>query len=93
MELHYFPKLAGEFFIFESELEDYSQVHAAPAGEYLRLQIESKKGRDYEWVVHHAERPSDVSGGSWRYDAARKNLHIRCRVEAGGDLILNVAFD
>ncbi|MCZ2075111.1 MAG: hypothetical protein LC130_08935 [Bryobacterales bacterium] len=93
MELHYFPKLAGEFFIFESELEDYSQVHAAPAGEYLRLQIASKKGRDYEWVVHHAERPSDVSGGSWRYDAARKNLHIRCRVEAGGDLILNVAFD
>jgi alpha-glucosidase (family GH31 glycosyl hydrolase) len=93
MELHYFPKSSGEFFIFESDIEDYSQVHAAPAGDYLRLQIEPKKTRDYEWIVHHTNRPSHVSSGSWRYDAQRRNLHVRCRAQAGEDYIVNVAFD
>jgi len=92
IELHYFPRLAGEFFIFETDLEDYTQVHAAPAGEYIRLEIESKKTRDYEWVVHHLDRPREVSRGQWRYDEAGRNLHVRCRVEAGEDHIINISF-
>jgi hypothetical protein len=52
--LHYFPKLAAEFFMHEEGLDDFSQFHAAPALEVVRLEIESLKARDYEWVVHHA---------------------------------------
>ncbi len=92
IDLHYFPKLAGEFFLFESDLEDYSQVHAAPAGEYMRLEIESKKAREYEWVVHHLDRPQSVSRGEWRYDEASRNLHVRCRVQAGEDYVVNISF-
>jgi len=91
MVLHYFPRLGGEFFIYESDLEDYSQVHAAPAGSYLRLEIESKKTREYEWIVHHVERPKAVSAGLWRYDDALRNLHVGCRARAGEDLIVNIA--
>jgi Glycosyl hydrolases family 31 len=92
IELHYFPRLAGEFFIFESDLEDYSQVHAAPAGDYMRLEIESKKTRAYEWVVHHLDRPRAVSRGVWRYDEAWRNLHVRCQVQAGEDHVINISF-
>ena len=93
MELHYFPRLGGEFFLFESDLGEYSQVHAGPAGDYMRLEIESKKDRDYEWVVHHSERPKKVVAGgdayaqvasrdrlrarAWYYDVRSKNLHVR----------------
>src|SRR5437016_1799982 len=58
MALHYFPKLGAEFFLIDSE--GWTQVHAAPAGDVMRLQIESKKAREYEWVVHHVERPAKV---------------------------------
>jgi hypothetical protein len=104
MKLHYFPRLGGEFFLFENDLEEYSQVHAAPAGDFVRLEIESRKDRDYEWVVHHIGRPGSVEGfaevrssgllraGAWFYDARNRNLHVRTLARAGEDRIINVAF-
>jgi hypothetical protein len=105
--LHYFPTLAAEFFLLESDIGDYSQVHAAPAADIMRLEIETKKDRDYQWVVHHIEKPASVgfqnakyraapslatmADGMWFYDAARKNLHVRVRVKAEQDSIVNVA--
>ena len=106
MALHYFPSLGAEFFLLESAVADWSQVHAAPAGDILRLEIESKVERDYQWVVHHVERPAEVgfeerkygevdapaalSDGTWFYDAAQKNLHVRVRVAAGDDCVIHV---
>ncbi len=104
MSLHYFPRLGGEFFLFENDLEEYSQVHAAPAGDFLRLEIESHKDRAYEWVVHHIDRPKSVEGfaevrsagllraGSWFYDVRNRNLHVRTLTRAGEDRIINVSF-
>ena len=106
MGLHYFPKLGGEFFLLESDLADYSQVHASPALDYIRLEIESKKDRDYQWVVHHVARPSGVdfeetgytevaelanlADRTWYWDPRLRNLHIRVKVNAGEDNIVNV---
>ena len=108
IDLHYFPKLGAEFFLLESDIGDYSQVHAAPAADIMRLEIESKKARDYQWVVHHVDKPSSVGfqnvkyrqvpslaampARSWFYDAARQNLHVRVRVNAGQDSIINLAW-
>ena len=108
MKLHYFPRLGGEFFIFESDLGEYSQVHAGPAGDFMRLEMESKKDRDYEWVVHHLDRPHEITAGettylpveirerlrpgSWFYDAGNKNLHVRALAAANADVIINIAF-
>ena len=58
MALHYFPKLGAEFFLLEED--GWTQVHAAPAADVMRLEIESKKAREYQWVVHHVERPVKV---------------------------------
>ena len=104
--LHYFPKLGAELFLLEEDLGEYSQVHAAPAADIMRLQIESKKGRRYQWVVHHVDRPAAVSfesrvyqpvtsiaalaDGKWFYDAAKRNLHIGADVKAGEDRIINL---
>jgi alpha-glucosidase (family GH31 glycosyl hydrolase) len=52
LELHYFPSLAAEFFLYEEDRDDISQVHAGPAGDVLRLEIESLAARTYEWVIH-----------------------------------------
>jgi alpha-glucosidase (family GH31 glycosyl hydrolase) len=106
MELHYFPKLGAEFFLLETDAQAWTQVHASPAVDVMRLQIESKKDRDYVWVVHHVDRPSAVgfdevrfreasaaglmADRTWFYDAARKNVHIRVRVAAGADSIINL---
>jgi hypothetical protein len=105
MALHYFPKLGAEFFLAEDEGAAWTQVHAAPAAEIMRLEIESKKDRDYEWVVHHVERPSEVgfdgvrwqeaAGASladrtWNYNAAQKDLRIRLHVAAGADALVNI---
>lgn len=106
--LHYFPKLGGEFFFLEKDLGAYSQVHAAPADDIMRLEIESKKDRNYEWVVHHVERPVDVgfedrrfqsvvaldglTDGVWFYDPARKNLFVRVRVKAGEDNVIHLSW-
>jgi hypothetical protein len=108
MKLHYFPRLGGEFFLFENDLAEYSQVHAGPAGDFMRLEIESKKDRDYEWIVHHldrprrivagadeivaVEKPESLRRGAWYYDAASKNLHVRVLGHAGGDEIVNISF-
>ncbi|HUQ93775.1 MAG TPA: hypothetical protein VM120_19000 [Bryobacteraceae bacterium] len=59
-ELHYYPKIGGEFFIYEPGAGDYSQAHAGPAADIYRLEMESKVSRDYEWVVHHFDRPKGV---------------------------------
>jgi hypothetical protein len=104
MELHYFPSLGGEFFLWESEKRDNSQFHAAPAGEFTRVEIESKVSRTYEWVIHHTKRPASVedskpvrqrsalSPGTWWHDKSRNNLHVMVRAEAGEDKIVNIAF-
>jgi hypothetical protein len=108
MALHYFPKLGGEFFLLEQYTGEYSQIHASPAADIMRLEIESKKDRPCQWVVHHIDRPSSVSfeqrvyreaaspgvltEGTWYYDAQNRNLHIRVDVKAGEDNIINLAF-
>jgi len=107
--LHYFPKAGGEFFLLEKDIGEYTQVHAAPAADIMRLEIESRKDRSYHWVVHHVERPSEVgfeekkyqpvsAAGSladrtWFYDAAQKNLLVRVRVAAGEDSIVNIRWE
>ncbi len=106
--LHYFPKLGGEFFLLEGDIAEYSQVHAAPALDIIRLEIESKKDRDYQWVVHHTDKPTGVAfedrqyrevasletmaDGCWYYDSTQKNLHVRAKVKAGEDCIINLTF-
>jgi hypothetical protein len=106
--LHYFPKLGAEFFLLESDIGDYSQVHAAPAADIMRLEIESKKDRNYQWVVHHVEKPAGVgfgdvkyseapspaalANGTWFYDAAQKNLQVKVRVKADEDSIINLTW-
>ena len=106
--LHYFPRLGGEFFLFESDIAEYSQVHAGPAGDLMRLEIESKKDREYEWLVHHTAAPrkvtagdetyaqapaaSELRAGTWRHDATRNNVHVRAKVKAGDDNIINLLF-
>jgi len=105
--LHYFPNSGGEFFLLESDVADYTQVHAAPALDFMRLEIESKKGRDYQWVIHHVNQPARVGfegklyrqaqGGemgdrTWSYDARTRRLQVRATVKAGEDSIVNVEF-
>ena len=106
MALHYFPKAGGEFFLLEGDIAEYSQVHAAPALDIMRLEIESKKDRDYQWVVHHVERPASVefedrkynevaslgalTDRTWFYDSRQKNLHVKVKVKAGEDCIINL---
>ena len=108
MALHYFPKLGAEFFILEQDIGDYSQVHAAPAADIMRLEIESKKDRDYQWVVHHVDKPAevgfedvkyhevsslgDVADHTWFYDAAQKNLQVRVRAKANQDCVINLSW-
>ena len=59
-EIHYFPKLGGEFFIWEPDADFISQLHASPALDYYRVESETRKDRDYEWVLHHMEEPARV---------------------------------
>jgi len=62
----------------------------------MRLEIESKKDRDYEWVVHHVEQPKSVAFEDrkfdWTYDAALKNLFVRVSVKAGEDNVIHVTW-
>jgi hypothetical protein len=94
--LHYFPSLGGEFFFLEKDLGQYTQVHAAPAADVMRLEIESKVDRDYEWVIHHVERPASVvfedRKFEWTYDAALKNLFVRVSVKAGEDNVIHISW-
>jgi alpha-glucosidase (family GH31 glycosyl hydrolase) len=108
LELHYFPKLGAEFFLYEEDVSDYSQVHAAPAADIIRLEIESKMARDYTWIIHHIQRATSVGFGAtafsevktlqelrdrtWYYDPDAQNLYARDRVRAGQDHIVNLTF-
>ena len=107
-ELHYFPELGAEFFLFEPDVNDHSQFHASPAGDYWRLEAESKVRRRYEWVMHHVMAPREVSRddfrfqgvatrdelrpGTWFYDEARRNLHVMVDALARTDDIVNIRF-
>jgi hypothetical protein len=104
MALHYFPKLGAEFFLVEED--GWTQVHAAPAGDIMRLEIEAKKTRDYQWVVHHVDRPATVgfegttfrqvtgalADRSWSYDAKTRILQVRVKVASGEDSIVNLTW-
>jgi hypothetical protein len=108
LELHYFPQLGAEYFIFEAESGEVTQTHASPAGDFLRLEVEEKVGREYDWVVHHADRPSSVESSGvpweaaaslaalrprqWHYDAGLSQLRIRLVARRGDDVIINAAF-
>jgi alpha-glucosidase (family GH31 glycosyl hydrolase) len=108
VELHYFPSLGAEFFIYETDIGDYSQFHASPAGVYMRLESESKVTREVEWIVHHAEIPRKAMAGdreyvrvnalnalrpgAWFYDAQRKNLHLRVSLAGNENHILNLSY-
>jgi len=106
MELHYFPSLGAEFFLWEPDLDENSQFHAAPAGDFMRVEVESKRRRTYEWILHHTAAPGQVaedSGvyqrvtgreelkpGAWWHDDALNNLHLVLRAEPGTDRIVNM---
>lgn len=90
MTLHYFPKLGAEFFLIENNGADWTQIHAAPAADEMRLEIESKVTRDYRWVVHHVDRPAEVPGHAWSYDAQRRQLEVRVRVAKDEDSVVNL---
>lgn len=77
-ELHYFPRLGAEFFFSEPGDAQPSQVHAGPAAGVVRLEIESRVTRQYEWVVHHVSDATSVEPESVgkRYDPARRVLRI-----------------
>ena len=108
MELHYFPSLGAEFFLWEPDLGENSQFHAAPAGDFVRVEIETRRRRTYEWILHHTKSPREVaedSGayqkverreqlrpGSWWHDAKLNNLHLMLRAEAEADRIVNISF-
>jgi hypothetical protein len=108
MALHYFPKLGGEFFLLEGDVAEYTQVHAAPALDFMRLEIESKKDRDYQWVVHHVDKPASVgyedpmyrevatagemADRTWYYNASARSLQVRAKVKAGEDCVINLNF-
>ena len=72
----------------------------------MRLEIESKKDRDYQWVVHHVDKPSKVGfeGAMYRQAAKAgemgdrtwfhdgKTLQVRASVKAGEDCRIDVEF-
>ncbi len=109
MTLHYFPRLAAEFFLFEPDSGEYTQIHASPAGDQIRLEVEAKRERTYEWVVHHLSNVSKVVGngveyarvsdakslkrGAWHYDRARENLHVRLEARSEGHDVIYVHFE
>jgi hypothetical protein len=108
MQLHYFPSLGAEFFLLETDIGEWSQVHAAPAVDFMRFEIESKVDRLYEWVAHHVDKPVSVEfeekkyaevgslaamrEGRWYYDAKTRNFHVRARAAAGEDVIVNLVW-
>jgi len=108
MELHYYPSLGAEFFLWEPDLNENSQFHAAPAGDFMRVEVESQKRRTYEWVLHHTGAPKVVEEetlkydrvesrdqlrlGTWWHDASQNNLHVLLRAEAKTDRIVSISF-
>lgn len=108
MELHYFPSLGAEFFLWEADVHDNSQFHAAPADDFVRVEVETKRRRTYEWILHHTTAPREVaeeSGayarvnaranlrpGAWWHDDANNDLHLMLRAEPETDRIVNISF-
>ncbi|MGD1092849.1 MAG: hypothetical protein ABSB35_12775 [Bryobacteraceae bacterium] len=108
MELHYFPSLGAEFFIWEPDKNDISQLHAAPAGDYVRVEIETQVSRTYEWILHHTKAAREVAEestvyrraaqraqlrpGMWWHDSAKNDLHVMVQAAAGSDRIVNISF-
>jgi alpha-glucosidase (family GH31 glycosyl hydrolase) len=108
MIVHYLPKLGAEFFLYEPAVQEYTQLHAAPVLDLMRLEVNAKVGRSYEWIVHHMPSPSKVTTwdveqaqvkeqrllrpGAWYYDAERQNIHICVEVPAGQTAITNLTF-
>jgi|KBSSwiStaDraftv2_1062776.scaffolds.fasta_scaffold138205_2 hypothetical protein len=90
LQLHYMPRLGAEFFISEPGDTQPSQVHAGPAAGVLRLEIESRVDRKYEWIVYHV---SPAVSPVARYDAALKRLHIPVEVKAMKGSIINVTLE
>ncbi|MDX2181782.1 MAG: glycoside hydrolase family 31 protein [Bryobacteraceae bacterium] len=98
-ELHYYPKLGAEYFIYEPEVDRITQTHAAPAGDFLRLQIEAAVDRDYVWMAHHVPAPASVdldgrllAPTEWSYDPKSRTLRIPLRARLGDNLILSAGF-
>ena len=108
LELHYYPKIGAEFFLIEPEIGEYSQFHASPVGDILRVESESKVERTCEWVLHHVDKPAAVAEGDvkwmetgsrgelkpglWFYDAAQRSLHVMVHTKAGEDRIINATY-
>ncbi len=106
MELHYFPKLASEFFLFEPEVSDYTQAHANPALDLWRLEMAPKVDRTYEWVLHNLPAPGRVwegetvyrrvqdrhslAPGCWYIDEASSNIHVAVRTLKGKTNIVHL---
>lgn len=68
LELHYFPKLGSEFFLWEPERSDVSQFHANPIlGDILRFESEAKIDRVCEWIAHHYGAPVTVKDAASTY--------------------------
>ncbi|MEP7365283.1 MAG: hypothetical protein ABI972_18675 [Acidobacteriota bacterium] len=97
LELHYFPRLGAEFFLSETS-DDISQIHAGPAGDQLRLEIESLPARDYEWVVHNVSAPRSATAvgapaPKYRYEPERRLLRVPVKAAANSDMIVNVVLE
>ncbi|MFN7920980.1 MAG: glycoside hydrolase family 31 protein [Bryobacteraceae bacterium] len=91
LELHYFPRLGAEFFIAEADDDLPTQVHAAPALDILRLEIESKVAREYEWVVHGVSKPVSIEPQQpVEYDETKRVLRTGVKAAPGSDIILNI---
>ena len=74
----------------------------------MRLEIDSRKTRAYEWIVHHLPPPREVRTGetvhievkerrslrpeAWYYDRERGNLHIVVQAFAGEVRVTHIAF-
>ncbi len=108
LALHYTPRLAAEFFLYEPDTSEYGQAHASPALDRMRLEIYSRKTREYEWVVHHLPEVREVlqeesvlnpvedrgalAPGRWFYDKERGNLHVVVAAAAGETRVTHIAF-
>lgn len=108
LELHYFPSLGAEFFLFEESEDDISQFHAAPVGDVIRLESESRVARACDWVVHHTPRcrkvesgektwvrvagPAQLAPGQWCQEPGGDAIRIRLNAAAGGDEIISLLF-
>ena len=95
-EVHYFPQLGAEFFIYELEKAKWTQLHASPAGDFWRLETESMVPREYVWVLHHVGEPKSVECAQAEvkhsYDAKRRELRVRLKAPAESDVIVNLRF-